>query len=131
MRKACAWLALFLSLLWTSTPALYAGFGGTDLILPAVGRVDGLVGSHFYTTIDRSLLDAHGIVQGHRTIDLRPWEPASLNAATISGSLVDGTLRVTGISGSGRALVLGSQVANASQDASAFEMAFRQELISG
>jgi hypothetical protein len=28
-----------------------AGFGGTDLILPAVGRVNGVGGSRFYTTI--------------------------------------------------------------------------------
>ncbi|HWS71512.1 MAG TPA: hypothetical protein VN605_05330, partial [Thermoanaerobaculia bacterium] len=29
----------------------YAGFAATDLILPAVGRVDGAAGSHFYTTV--------------------------------------------------------------------------------
>jgi hypothetical protein len=30
---------------------LQAGFPGTDLILPAVGRVEGAAGSHFYTTV--------------------------------------------------------------------------------
>jgi hypothetical protein len=50
MRKAGAWLTLLLSLLWTPFP-LFAGFGGTDLVLPAVGQVNGLGGSHFYTTV--------------------------------------------------------------------------------
>jgi Chaperone of endosialidase/Collagen triple helix repeat (20 copies) len=31
--------------------SLMAGFPGTDLILPAVGRVEGIGGSHFYTTV--------------------------------------------------------------------------------
>src|SRR5260370_18937257 len=30
---------------------LFAGFPGTDLILPAVGRVEGVGGSQFYTTV--------------------------------------------------------------------------------
>lgn len=50
MKKPTAWAAIALSVLWPSLP-LFAGFGGTNLILPAVGRVDGIGGSHFYTTI--------------------------------------------------------------------------------
>src|SRR6185436_11548062 len=51
MRKLVAWVAIFLSVLWPSFQPLQASFSGTDLILPAVGRVDGVGGSHFYTTI--------------------------------------------------------------------------------
>lgn len=36
-------MTIALTLFWLTAPVLEAGFGGTDLILPAVGR-------HFYTT---------------------------------------------------------------------------------
>ncbi|HEX7809261.1 MAG TPA: hypothetical protein VF608_11065, partial [Thermoanaerobaculia bacterium] len=247
MKKAVSWLAIFLSTFTPGlVPAAYGGFGGVDLILPTVGRVDGNGGSHFYTTIwvtnpsptepatfqmaflrqgqsnespltvedsiapgatktyenaaetlfnvkgavgalrlrssqsllvssriynqddgqtiagsqglfssgipsnfgvglgddtgvlqgvrqnadfrynlflvetggdtinvELAVLDAHANVLGTRNVALRPWEPMQLNVATIfNGTIDDGAVRVTPTSGAGRALVLGSQVAN-------------------
>ncbi|HYI09835.1 MAG TPA: hypothetical protein VEK57_12295 [Thermoanaerobaculia bacterium] len=61
---------------------------------------------------------------------LRPWEPRQLSvAALFAGTIEDGAIRVTATAGGGRALVLGSQVANTSQDAAGFEMVFRNELL--
>lgn len=54
MKKPVAWTTIALTLFWLSAPLVEAGFGGTDLILPAVGRVDGAGGSHFYTSAWRS-----------------------------------------------------------------------------
>src|SRR5215212_7114767 len=51
MKKTIAIVAIVLALNLPVVPVAQAGFGGTDLILPAVGRVDGNGGSHFYTTI--------------------------------------------------------------------------------
>src|SRR5689334_11346286 len=47
MRTRLLSLATIVAIALTVT----AGFPGTDLILPAVGRVEGAGGSHFYTTI--------------------------------------------------------------------------------
>jgi hypothetical protein len=45
-------VAVCLTIVWPIAfrQPLYAGFGATDLILPAIGRADGVGGSHFYTT---------------------------------------------------------------------------------
>ncbi|HET8773123.1 MAG TPA: hypothetical protein VFP80_05010, partial [Thermoanaerobaculia bacterium] len=51
MKKHIARLAITLSIFWSIVPPVRAGFGGTDLILPAAGRVEGVGGSQFYTTI--------------------------------------------------------------------------------
>src|SRR5260221_4587495 len=48
MKKRAAVLALALLSLAST---VLAGFPGTDLILPAFGRVEGAGGSHFYTTV--------------------------------------------------------------------------------
>jgi hypothetical protein len=259
MRKVVAAIAIALCL--TPETLLFGGFGGTDLILPAVGRVDGIGGSHFYTTIwvtnaadeaveleafflrsgqgnsnpvsfrdvvppratksyedaavsmfgisgvigavrirssksllvssriynrddgqsvaasqglfssgvpasfgiragqtgmlqgvrqtadfrynvfvvetggapvsvDLTLVDASGVDAATVTLALQPWEQRTVSVASIaSGPLFDGALRLTAHDGNGRALVLGSQVANVSQDASGFEMVFSDDLL--
>ena len=44
-------IAIFVSTLVLAAIPLFAGFSGTELILPAVGRVAGAGGSQFYTTV--------------------------------------------------------------------------------
>jgi hypothetical protein len=82
--------------------------------------------------VNVSVLDAAGIVVGGTTLALGPWEHRVLGLGSIvSSPLLDGSLRIVADDGGGRALVLGSQVANESQDAAGFEMAFREELLGG
>lgn len=49
MRNRLAWLAVAAAFFVCAD--LPAGFGGTDLILPAVARTNGVGGSRFFTTI--------------------------------------------------------------------------------
>jgi len=51
LQRATAWFAIVLSIFTPGMFPLMAGFAGTDLILPAVGHINGVGGSHFYTTV--------------------------------------------------------------------------------
>ncbi|HEX8617161.1 MAG TPA: hypothetical protein VF911_06225, partial [Thermoanaerobaculia bacterium] len=51
MRKVVAAVLVGLSVWFPIAPVAQAGFSGKDLILPAVGRVEGFGGSNFYTTV--------------------------------------------------------------------------------
>ncbi|MGA8806695.1 MAG: collagen-like protein, partial [Thermoanaerobaculia bacterium] len=81
-------------------------------------------------SVGLEIVDQTGIARGNTTITLQPWEHRVLTASSIvNGSIRDGALHITASGGEGRVLVLGSQVANESQDASGFEMVFRDELL--
>ena len=77
--------------------------------------------------------DAAGAVVREETRTLLGYEPATLALSSFVGSgvVVDGTAVITVESERGRVLVAGSLVANESQDASGFEMAFPEELLAG
>jgi hypothetical protein len=264
MKKPVAILAIVLAVYFPTAPAAWAGFSGTDLILPAVGRVEGFGGSQFYTTVwvtnpsptdtvafevsflrggrsnpspekfndtlapgatrtyenaaellfgakqavgafrirsaapllvssriynqqdgdsagtsqglfssgipaefgitagqtgvlqgfrqsadfryniflvetrgesialDLTVLDSNGVALGSRSVRLSPWEHQTVSGTAIfANDVQDAVVQVTSPDGNGRAIVLGSQIANGSQDASGFEMIFREELLGG
>jgi hypothetical protein len=82
--------------------------------------------------LEVEVLGTAGERRGMSSIHLAPFEPKFVGLASlVEGSLVDGAVRITVGSGEGRAVIAGSQIANKSQDASGFEMAFRESLLAG
>jgi hypothetical protein len=79
------------------------------------------------------IVDDAGVARGNTTIALQAWEHRVLSASAIvsGGAILDGALHISASGGDGRVLVLGSQIANESQDAAGFEMVFRDELLNG
>src|SRR6185436_20379141 len=67
---------------------LLAGFPGTDLILPAVGRVQGAGGSQFYTTLwitNASVTDPAEVVIEFLRAGQSNLEPARVSVALAAG----------------------------------------------
>jgi len=82
--------------------------------------------------LEVEILDETDAVRATSHVTLGAFEPRALSlAGLLNGSLPDGSVRVRAIGGSGRAVIAGSQIANRSQDATGFEMAFAQSLIGG
>ncbi|HET7436561.1 MAG TPA: hypothetical protein VFN10_17765 [Thermoanaerobaculia bacterium] len=79
------------------------------------------------------LTGANGAVLTQSDLTLQPYEPRTVAVSSLIGPglLVNGLAIVQVTGGEGRVIALGSQIANESQDASGFEMAFRAELLGG
>ncbi len=77
------------------------------------------------------IVDPSGATLGSRDFDLRPYEQLLVRASEIvpGGLISDGRVRATVASGAGKLIVAGSLVANGSQDATGFEMSFRDGLL--
>jgi BclB C-terminal domain-containing protein len=84
-------------------------------------------------SLELTIVDTNGVSLATLPMTLGAFEPRSISASAIFPALIaDASLRVTATAGSGRALVLGSQIANGGgQDATGFEMGFRPELLGG
>ncbi|HPW56946.1 MAG: hypothetical protein KA072_14650 [Thermoanaerobaculaceae bacterium] len=77
--------------------------------------------------------DATGASLGNKTYTVRQWEQVQKSFATEFPTLstTNARLTVEVVSGSGRVIAFGSQVAQGSQDPSTFEMTYRDELLAG
>jgi hypothetical protein len=74
--------------------------------------------------------DGSGNAIAASILDLQPFEQRLVPLSSLfSANVSDGVLAATVIGGDGRVIVCGSLIANTSQDASGFEMAFRPELL--
>jgi hypothetical protein len=80
-------------------------------------------------TLRLQVRDAIGNVLAETTFTLQPYEQRLLGVGTLVGSVMDGVVDASTIDGDGRVIIAGSQIANGSQDASGFEMAFRPDLL--
>lgn len=82
--------------------------------------------------LELEVLDESNAVRARSTATLGAFEPRTVSlAALVDGPLPDGNVRIRATGGSGRAVIAGSQIANRSQDATGFEMAFAHSLIGG
>jgi hypothetical protein len=77
-------------LLFSIAPSVFAGFAGTELILPAVGRVEGVGGSQFYTSV---WVTNPGPVAAHFEVAFLLAGQTNLQPARVTESIAPGASR--------------------------------------
>jgi hypothetical protein len=84
-------------------------------------------------TIEVVFTDAAGVEVARRQQTLQAYEPASLpvGAVVAPDVLVGGRAVVAVIGGEGRVIAVGSQIANESEDAAGFDLAFAEGFLTG
>ena len=84
-------------------------------------------------TFELSVVDVGGAVLALKTITLQPFEQQLLSIGTLlpKVTIANATIKLRATDGDGRMVAAGSLVANGSQDASSFEMAFSESTLIG
>ncbi|MEO6326006.1 MAG: hypothetical protein ABIT01_21070 [Thermoanaerobaculia bacterium] len=77
--------------------------------------------------------DSKGVALGSKDIDALPFERRQLAVTDINPAISTSNARIetTVLSGSGKVLVYGTQIANVSNDSAGFEMSFKPSLLAG
>jgi hypothetical protein len=85
------------------------------------------------TTVNVQVFDAAGHQLGQKAYPLQAYEQLQGNVGDIVPTIatINGRITATVTGGTGSVLLAGAQVANESQDASGFEMSFRDDLLGG
>jgi Collagen triple helix repeat (20 copies) len=124
-------------------PAVPAGFGianGETSLLQGVRQTGDYRYNVFIVettgkavTLDLSIVDMAGKVLANRAIAVGAFDQQLLPISSLIGNstVSDATLRIKVTSGQGRVVLAGSLIANGSQDASGFEMAFSESTLIG
>jgi len=83
------------------------------------------------TTVNVQVFDANGTLLGQKAYPLQAYEQFQANVTDVVPSIatINGRITATVTGGTGSVLLAGAQVANESQDASGFEMSFRDNLL--
>jgi len=83
------------------------------------------------TTVNVQVFNANGTQLGQKAYPLQAYEQFQANVTDIVPSIAttNGRITATVTGGTGSALLAGAQVANETQDASGFEMSFRDSLL--
>lgn len=120
-----------------------AGFGipaGEESVLQGVRQTEDYRYNVFFVetagaavAFEVRLVSAEGGEVRSTSLLLQPFEQRllSIQALAAGARIADGTLRIKALSGDGRVLAAGSLIANASNDATPFEMAFSTSALVG